>query len=1113
MKYWILFVVSLGIILIGCPADVAEKEDIDIQVCIPNTTQECLCPGSIPSSQVCFDDGSGWEDCVCLDVQDDTSNDVSSDIGADTSDDPETEESETEESDSDISESEEDSVGEPDTGDEEPELTCTDLDGDNHSGHGDGCDPESEDYDCNEERDDVYRGAEECSDGVDNDCDGEVDEELTDCCLYSEDDNPVRACYTGPEGTEDVGLCRGGEQGCIEGNVWGPCDQIIPSEEVCDGEDNDCDGVRDEEISCCAPGEFEECGTDVGLCEFGSRFCDQDRVWTECSGGTDPEDEICDGQDNDCDGDNDKTEDGEPLSEACYSGLDGTMGVGLCLGGTKFCTSGQWSTCDGEVLPIEESCSNPEADDDCNGTEDDIAGLGDSCDRTDTSGICVAGTRQCVENELVCVSNEESQPETCLNMGLDNDCNGEVDDVLGIDEICETDELGICRDGVRQCLEGELNCVVTSEPEEETCANPGADNDCNGIEDDIEGLGEECNTGEPGICSPGSWVCMDSDKVCAAAEEPGVEECDDVDSDCDGVVDELDADACGEGSVCVEPGICQCGGLEGQCRARDRCNSGLCCSGDRCSSPMVTIPSGVFMMGCNSSIDSCLLYEEPYHEVNVPEFEIDATEVTVGQYRVCVRDNGICSEPSAEGDLYSDWSNWQYSDRENHPVNFINWVQAKEYCEWAGKRLCSDSEWEKAARGIDGRIYPWGNEDPTCDRAVTCESNCQDVAGGRGCGEDKTWVVGSKPAGVYGLYDMSGNVWEFVEDDWHSNYIGAPADGSAWITGLDSRIKRGGSLHGPLAYLRVSDRHISDTEVADYDLGSRCCRTRCVDSSDCRRNEICNEGQCMRNPLACGSSGGVCREGDICQDGLCCSNDRCSSPMVIIPEGVFMMGCNSSVDSDCESDESPYHEVNVPDFEIDLTEVTVGEYRVCVEYNDQCSDPSINHDLCNWKYSDREEHPVNCISWIQAKAYCEWSGKRLCSESEWEKAARGTDERIYPWGNEEPTCEHTVMGSGDMYGCGENRTWPAGSKPTGVYGLYDMAGNVWEWVEDDYHSNYEGAPSDGSGWINNPRSGERVQRGGSFIYSSDLVRTSFRDFRSLNGVFVDIGTRCCRGTP
>ncbi len=164
--------------------------------------------------------------------------------------------------------------------------------------------------------------------------------------------------------------------------------------------------------------------------------------------------------------------------------------------------------------------------------------------------------------------------------------------------------------------------------------------------------------------------------------------------------------------------------------------------------------------------------------------------------------------------------------------------------------------------------------------------------------------------------------------------------------------------------------------------------------------------------------------------------------------------------------------VVLPAFEIDRSEVTVAQYDDCVEEGD-CSWPA-GHGLdCNFGRADRLNHPVNCVDWNQAAAYCKWAGKRLPTEQEWEKAARGTDGRPYPWGGEEPRCELAVIRDGGS-GCSVHPTWPVCSMTAGnsPYGLCDTAGNVWEWT----------ATCDSE-------SKECVRRGGS---GSSISRTSLR---------------------
>ena len=199
-------------------------------------------------------------------------------------------------------------------------------------------------------------------------------------------------------------------------------------------------------------------------------------------------------------------------------------------------------------------------------------------------------------------------------------------------------------------------------------------------------------------------------------------------------------------------------------------------------------------------------------------------------------------------------------------------------------------------------------------------------------------------------------------------------------------------------------------------------------------------------------------------------------PMCDVPAGAFMMGCNNAVDTECRGDESPYHPVSVPAFRIDRFEVTVGDYKACVAASACTALPA--GALYNCNVAGKDNHPMNGPSWGQAKAYCHWAGKRLPTEAEWEKAARGLDGRKYPWGNGSLDCDHVVS---QEAGCAITGTEPVGSKPLGAspYGAEDMLGNVMEWVEDGYHGSYTGAPSDGSAWAD-PGDIQKIVRGGAW---------------------------------
>ena len=234
--------------------------------------------------------------------------------------------------------------------------------------------------------------------------------------------------------------------------------------------------------------------------------------------------------------------------------------------------------------------------------------------------------------------------------------------------------------------------------------------------------------------------------------------------------------------------------------------------------------------------------------------------------------------------------------------------------------------------------------------------------------------------------------------------------------------------------------------------------------------------------------------------------------MVYVAEGSFMMGCNPSAGSSCSPVDSPFHEVYLGDFCIDVTEVTAGAFKACVDagactYVGDAGSPRRTYN------NSRDNHPINLVTWEEAKTYCEWLGKRLPTEAEWEKAARGTDGRNYPWGYvPSVSCTHVVMENSSGEGCGTGATWEVGSKPLGVspYGALDMLGNVWEWTADWFDEGYYSEEPAG-GWVNpeGPSSGsQHVIRGGAFVNSeTNKLGVSHRFSYRRN---FDIGFRCAQ---
>ena len=223
--------------------------------------------------------------------------------------------------------------------------------------------------------------------------------------------------------------------------------------------------------------------------------------------------------------------------------------------------------------------------------------------------------------------------------------------------------------------------------------------------------------------------------------------------------------------------------------------------------------------------------------------------------------------------------------------------------------------------------------------------------------------------------------------------------------------------------------------------------------------------------------------------------------LLVVPAGDFIQGCNTALDRDCRLDEKPARTVYLDTFEIDETEVTQAQYYACV-FVGACRAP-----VC-WDPCNRGNHPVGCVNHDDAAAYCAWVSKRLPTEAEWEKAARGTDGLLYPWGNTALACNR-----GNIAGCKEkNDTVPVGSYPDGAspYGVLDMVGNVVEFVADFYDADYYGSgPPD----INpkGPESGtDFVGRGGSAWSLPTYQRASGRD-NYENGYFKwGLGFRCAR---
>lgn len=537
---------------------------------------------------------------------------------------------------------------------------------------------------------------------------------------------------------------------------------------------------------------------------------------------------------------------------------------------------------------------------------------------------------------------------------------------------------------------------------------------------------------------------------------------------------------------------------------------------------LVYVLPGEFIMGSDKHEKN----EKPEHNVYLDAYYMGRFPVTNWQYNEFMKETGQPMAPFMQKPGYME---------PDQPVVGLGWRDAQEFCEWLSKKtkkhyfLPTEAQWEKAARGTEGNLYPWGNDKPDESKAHYRNQ--------LSAGPPAEVTSHSDGKSTFGCFDMAGNIWEWTSDIYIDNYDDHEYDNPERPSTVAKRALRGGGRAGRGDFLHCSRRLGAEQDATTKQTGFRVARKyyreETLSGGDARRK---HEARAIvrqaKNAIAQNrrhhartlvekalelnpdnrAAKQVLKSMPSLPDGLEPAKgteyhaetglplevfcEWTGSTMVLVPAGKFVMGSDKG-----GQDERPAREVYLDSFYIDKFEVTNEMFTMFLDMKGieatkealTLFEPS-KHGVVmrgnRWTPAPRlRKHPMVCVTWYGAQMYAEWAGMALPTEAQWEKAARGTDERLYPWGNKFGADRCNCKASGIMH------TTPVGKYPNGIspHGCWDMAGNVWEWCYDWYDPDYY-AHSESPEPIGPPDGEMKVLRSGGWGADASAMRCSARYF-------------------